>query len=40
RLRSDDPEKDRIIICPCIYHEKEIEEQGTCHCRLFFKKGE
>jgi ferredoxin-thioredoxin reductase catalytic chain len=40
RLRSGDPEKDRIIICPCIYHEKEIEEQGTCHCRLFFKKGE
>jgi ferredoxin-thioredoxin reductase catalytic subunit len=40
RLRSGDPEKDRIIICPCIYHEKEIEEQGACHCRLFFKKGE
>jgi len=38
RLRSGDPEKDKIIICPCIYHEKEIEEQGTCHCRLFFKK--
>ena len=40
RLRSGDPEKDRIIVCPCIYHEKEIEEGGTCHCRLFFKKGE
>ncbi|MDD4568134.1 Ferredoxin-thioredoxin reductase, catalytic subunit [Methanoculleus chikugoensis] len=40
RLRSGDPEKDRIIVCPCIYHENEIEEQGTCHCRLFFKKGE
>jgi len=38
RLRSGDPEKDRIIICPCIYHEKEIEEQGACHCRLFFKR--
>jgi ferredoxin-thioredoxin reductase catalytic chain len=38
RLRSGDPEKDKIIICPCIYHEKEIEEQGMCHCRLFFKK--
>ncbi|KLK88156.1 ferredoxin thioredoxin reductase [Methanoculleus sediminis] len=40
RLRSGDPEKDRIIVCPCIYHEEEIGEQGTCHCRLFFKKGE
>ncbi len=38
RLRSGDPEKDRIIICPCLYHEQEIEEQGSCHCRLFFKK--
>ncbi|MDI6867701.1 ferredoxin-thioredoxin reductase catalytic domain-containing protein [Methanoculleus sp.] len=38
RLRSGDPEKDRIIICPCIYHEQEIEEQGACHCKLFFKK--
>ncbi len=38
RLRSGDPEKDRVIVCPCIYHEKEIEEEGTCHCRLFFKK--
>ena len=24
--------------CPCIYHEQEIEDQGFCHCRLFFKK--
>lgn len=38
RLRSGDPEKDRVIVCPCIYHEKEIDEEGTCHCRLFFKK--
>lgn len=40
RLRSGDPEKDRIIVCPCIYHEKEIDEQEACHCRLFFKKSE
>jgi len=40
RLRSGDPEKDRAIVCPCIYHEEEIEEQGLCHCRLFFKKSE
>ncbi len=36
RLRSGDPEKDKIIICPCIYHEEEIEEQGRGQCRLFF----
>jgi ferredoxin-thioredoxin reductase catalytic chain len=38
RLRSGDREKDSIIICPCVYHEKEIEEQGKCHCNLFFKR--
>ncbi len=38
RLRSGDPEKDRIIICPCIYHEEEIAKEGKCHCNLFFKK--
>ncbi len=38
RLRSGEPEKDRIIICPCIYHDKEIEETGKCHCSLYFKK--
>ncbi|MDD2474236.1 MULTISPECIES: ferredoxin-thioredoxin reductase catalytic domain-containing protein [unclassified Methanoculleus] len=38
RLRSGDVEKDQLIVCPCIYHEKEIEEQGACHCKLFFKK--
>ncbi|KUG19395.1 rubredoxin [hydrocarbon metagenome] len=37
RLRSGDPEKDRIIICPCIYHEDEIAQQDRCHCNLFFR---
>lgn len=37
RLRSGDEEKDRAIECPCIYHKDEIAEQGSCHCRLYFK---
>lgn len=37
RLRSGDKEKDRIIICPCIYHEDEILQEGHCHCNLFFQ---
>ncbi|MDD1661458.1 MAG: ferredoxin:thioredoxin reductase [Methanomicrobiales archaeon] len=36
RIRSGDPEKDRLIICPCAYHEDEIEGEGHCHCNLFF----
>lgn len=38
RLRSGDPEKDKKIICPCIYHRDEIAKDGHCHCRLFFGK--
>jgi len=37
RLRSGDQEKDRAIECPCVYHRDEIEHQGSCHCRLYFK---
>jgi ferredoxin-thioredoxin reductase catalytic chain len=37
RLRSGDKEKDRAIECPCVYHKDEIADQGSCHCRLYFK---
>ncbi|MFA5294215.1 MAG: ferredoxin-thioredoxin reductase catalytic domain-containing protein [Methanoregulaceae archaeon] len=38
RLRTGDKEKDAAIICPCIYHEDEIANEGSCHCRLYFRK--
>ena len=38
RLRSGDDEKDRAIICPCIYHRDEIAKDGHCHCQLYFRK--
>ncbi|HUK93240.1 MAG TPA: ferredoxin-thioredoxin reductase catalytic domain-containing protein [Methanomicrobiales archaeon] len=38
RIRSGDPEKDRLIICPCVHHGKEIESEGHCHCNLFFRQ--
>lgn len=37
RLRSGDPEKDEVIICPCIFHKDEVRNEGNCHCRLFFR---
>lgn len=41
RVRSGDKEKDKIIICPCIYHVDEITKEGHCHCNLFHTgKGE
>ena len=38
RLRSGDEEKDMAIECPCIYHKDEVAHDGSCHCRLYFKK--
>ncbi len=38
RIRSGDTEKDKEIVCPCKFHGKEIEEEGSCHCNLYFKK--
>ena len=38
RIRSGDPEKDRLIICPCAHQEEEIASEGHCHCNLFFRQ--
>ena len=35
RRVTGDKEQDASIICPCIYVEDEVAEQGHCHCRLF-----
>ncbi len=37
RVRSGDPEKDKLIICPCAWHEEEIKRDGKCHCGLFVR---
>ena len=39
RIRSGDPNIDREIICPCIYHKDEVKNDGNCHCYLFFNNG-
>ena len=38
RLKSGDPEKDKNIICPCVFHEDEIAKEGSCHCNLYFRE--
>ena len=38
RIRSGDPEKDKALVCPCVYHQEEVEKEGHCHCNLFFWK--
>ena len=35
RLAANDREKDRDIICPCVYRAPDVEEYGTCYCSLY-----
>jgi ferredoxin-thioredoxin reductase catalytic chain len=37
RRLTGDIDKDKQIICPCVFHIDEIEKQGHCHCLLFVK---
>ncbi|MEJ5301095.1 MAG: ferredoxin-thioredoxin reductase catalytic domain-containing protein [Thermodesulforhabdaceae bacterium] len=38
RLASGDREKDKDIICPCIYREPDVKEYGSCYCGLYVSK--
>ncbi len=38
RLASGDYEKDRDIICPCIYRVPDVEEFGSCYCGLYVSR--
>lgn len=38
RRVTGDADKDAAIICPCVYHEQEVDEQGHCHCQLFTRE--
>lgn len=38
RLASGDREKDRDIICPCVYREPDVREFGSCYCNLYVSK--
>ncbi len=44
RLANGDIEKDRDIICPCVYREPDVKEYGSCYCALYvsdaWNKGE
>jgi ferredoxin-thioredoxin reductase catalytic subunit len=38
RLASADREKDKDIICPCLYREPDVKEYGSCYCNLYVSK--
>ena len=35
RLACNDREKDRDIVCPCVYRAPDLEEFGACYCGLY-----
>ena len=35
RLASGDREKDKDILCPCVYRGPDVEEYGSCYCSLY-----
>jgi ferredoxin-thioredoxin reductase catalytic subunit len=38
RLASGDKERDKDIICPCVYREPDVREYGSCYCNLYVSK--
>jgi ferredoxin-thioredoxin reductase catalytic chain len=38
RLLAGDRDKDRDIICPCVYSVPDIAEYGSCYCNLYESK--
>jgi len=38
RLACGDREKDRDIICPCVYRQADVEQYGSCYCNLYVSK--
>lgn len=38
RALTGSEEEDAKNVCPCAFHLEEIEKDGHCKCRLFFKK--
>jgi len=35
RLASGEREKDKDIICPCLYRQPDVAEYGSCYCNLY-----
>ncbi len=38
RLATGYREKDRDIMCPCLYREADVKEYGSCYCNLYVSR--
>jgi ferredoxin-thioredoxin reductase catalytic subunit len=39
RLATGRLERDRAIICPCVFRAEDVAKYGRCHCHLYFSPG-
>jgi ferredoxin-thioredoxin reductase catalytic subunit/glutaredoxin len=38
RLAAGEREKDKDIVCPCVYREPDVQEFGSCYCNLYVSR--
>jgi ferredoxin-thioredoxin reductase catalytic subunit len=38
RLASGDREKDKDIVCPCVYRAPDVEAYASCYCNLYVSR--
>lgn len=38
RLAANDREKDKDIICPCLYRKPDVDAFGSCYCSLYVSR--
>jgi ferredoxin-thioredoxin reductase catalytic chain len=38
RLASGERERDKDILCPCVYRVPDVQEYGSCYCNLYVSR--
>jgi ferredoxin-thioredoxin reductase catalytic chain len=38
RLASGERERDKDILCPCVYRIADVQEYGSCYCNLYVSR--
>jgi ferredoxin-thioredoxin reductase catalytic chain len=38
RLASGERERDKDILCPCVYRIPDVQEYGSCYCNLYVSR--
>lgn len=38
RLATGDRQRDREIVCPCVFREEDVAKFGRCYCQLYVSR--